>query len=322
MKQWLALLLAFAAMPATAAPKAETIAAYRALAAQDGRVATIGYRLAEANAPFCQTKSRNPGWVLNGIAQFDDNEAAAAAFGFDRWYVNIVALVPDGPAAKAGLSVGDVMISLPDTRWDQKMHVLPDADAEGMEQLRQTLNAMWAEKGAVEIVFEAGETRKAFNFAPPEICASDFWVDTRTKIDAGADGDRVRVTSGLVSYVPDDQELAAVIAHELAHNLLGHRARLEGIKKGKTKAILATEEEADRLSVWLMANAGYDPKAAQRFWERYGKQYGLGIFSAATHHRWKKRVAMMQVEIDLILRTVAKDSLRDPPLLSIHRNQQ
>jgi predicted Zn-dependent protease len=56
---------------------------------------------------------------------------------------------------------------------------------------------------------------------------------------------------------------------------------IEAAKSGKTKVIKATEAEADRLSVWLMANAGYDPEAAISFWERYGKATGPGHFQRA-----------------------------------------
>jgi hypothetical protein len=44
----------------------------------------------------------------------------------------------------------------------------------------------------------------------------------------------------------------------------------------------------------LLANAGFDPAGAVRFWTRYGKQRGKGIFSAPTHYRWKKRVALFE----------------------------
>ncbi len=318
----LVLTLAFAAMPALAAPSAEDIAGYRALTALDARVATVGYQLAAANSRFCKEKVRNPGWVLHGIGQYPDVKIARAAFGFSRWPVNIAAIVPGGPADRLGLSAGDSMVSLNGTRWDQRMQAVPFADKDGMEDLRLTLERMWAEKGSVEVVFESKREAKILQFAPPQVCASDFWVDTRSRLDAGADGSRVRVTSALVEYVADDDELAAVIAHELSHNLLGHRARLDKIKKGKTKAILATEEEADRLSVWLMTNAGYDAKAALRFWERYGRRQGLDIFAEATHHPWKKRVAMMQAEIDLIVSIAPSEGLRDPPLLQAYRYQQ
>jgi beta-barrel assembly-enhancing protease len=318
----LVLILAFAAAPALAAPSAEEIAGYRALTALDARVATVGYQLAAANSRFCKDKVRNPGWVLHGIGQYPDVKIARAAFGFSRWPVNIAAIVPGGPAERLGLSVGDSMMSLNGTKWDQRMHAVPFADRDGIEDLRLTFARLWAEKGSVEMVFESRREAKTLQFAPLPVCASDFWVDTRSKLDAGADGDRVRVTSALVEYVADDDELAAVIAHEFSHNLLGHRARLAAIKKGKTKATRKTEEEADRLSVWLMVNAGYDPKAALRFWERYGRQYGLGIFTEQTHHQWKTRVAMMQAEIDLIGKTPASDGLRDPPLLQAYRYQQ
>ena len=320
-KQTILAILLLAA-PAVAAVKDEDIAAYRALTALDARLATVGYRLAAANTPFCKTLARNPGWVLHGIGQYEDADTALAAFGFDYNGVSIAALVPNGPAAKAGLEADDDITSLRDSRWDQRMHVLPRSTKDEVDNFRQALVEKWAGGRPVELSFRNASGARSLAFAPPLICASDFWVDTRGKLDAGADGDRVRVTSAMMEYVTDDNELAAVVGHELSHNLLGHRVLLDQIKRGKTKAILATEIEADRLSVWLMANAGHDPAAALRFWERYGRQYGLGPFTDGTHQRWKQRVAVMQAEIDLIQMTEAKDGLRDPPLLQAYRNQQ
>jgi beta-barrel assembly-enhancing protease len=303
-----------AAAQVAAAP--DDVAAYRALIMLDARVATIGYRLAAANAEFCQQKGRNPGWVLHGIGQYPDQKLAQSVFQFGATGIAISAVVPNGPAVNAGLAAGDSLVNLANSPWDRTGAAVAGSDEKAMEQLRVTLNDMWRRQNNVTIEFSGLTGPKSLKFAPPEICASDFWVDTKSKLDAGADGDRVRLTAPMVEYVPNDNELAAVIAHELSHNILGHRQRLDRVKKGKTQAVLATEVEADQLSVWLMANAGYDPKAAARFWRRYGQQYGAGIFTAGTHYRWKKRVAILQAQIDMIAATPMNNGLRPPPLLT------
>lgn len=307
--------LALLAMLCAAMPVHGAASGYTELVEQDRRLATVGYRLAAANAKFCRWKVRNPGWVLHDIAQYPDREKAHAAFVFHR-PVSIAALVPDGPADRAGVERGDGLDKL-DGRASDLISVKANrVTAERVEQVKAEIAAAWARKPAVEFGLVGSEGAKPITLSPPEICASDFWVDAKSKLDAGADGEKVRVTSGLMTYTPDDGELAAIVAHELSHNLLGHRSRLQTVKSGKAKAILATEIDADRLSVWLMANAGYEPEAALRFWERFGRRTGLGIFSAGTHLRWKNRVKLMQAEIDLMASTKKQGGLLPPPLLT------
>jgi predicted Zn-dependent protease len=77
----------------------------------------------------------------------------------------------------------------------------------------------------------------------------------------------------------------------------------------------ATEIEADRLSVWLMANAGYDPLAAVRFIERFGRATDPALISDGTHLRWRGRVDIMQSEISRINGSMKFNGLYPPPLL-------
>lgn len=314
MKQLLLLLL-FASGAVQAAPKAEDIAAYRALVEQDLRLATVGYRLASANTPFCQHRAPNPGWVIHDIAQYPDEAAARAAFGFDK-PIQIAATVKGAPADNAGLNTGDDFVGLDGTTIYWPAMPVGKTGYERMASFRELLGERWAARSAlpVKVSRDGKEVNVAVQTTP--ICASEFWVDARRKTDAGADGDQVRVTSGLMAFVADDGELAAVVAHELAHNLLGHPALLTGVKKSKSKTILRTEIEADQLSVWLMANAGYDSNAAVRFWQRYGPKTGLGILSDSTHLRWKNRVTMLQAEIDRMEQAEKQRGLRPPPLLT------
>lgn len=297
-----------------AAPRQDDIAAYRALVQQDLRLATVGYRLASANAPFCEKRERNPGWVIHDERQYPDRETARAAFGF-RAPISISAVVPGGTAERLGIKAGDALLALDDRPFDMNVEARHKQSAVRSETAQQALRQAFADGGPVKLILKTTAGARKFAVDPPPICASRFWVDAKTALDAGADGEGVRVTAGLMEFLGDDHELAAAVAHELAHSILGHRQRLAA--KPGVKSTRATEIEADRLSVWLMANAGYDPAAAVRFAERYGRKTGLGIFSAGTHPRWKNRVSIMQAEIDLIATTAKQDGLLPPPLLSV-----
>jgi beta-barrel assembly-enhancing protease len=298
------------------APLDPAVSGYKLLAERDLRLATVGYHLARANAPYCKLKSANPGWVLHDIAQYGDANGAGQAFTF-RQPVSVMAVVEGGAAARAGVREGDGLVARNGNRWNWDASPAKRLTSGRIESVRAEIQGLLESGEGAQLTLATADGERTLHLQPTLVCKSDFWVDVRKRRDAGADGERVRVTSGLIDYVLDNDELAAVVAHELSHNLLGHRDRINAAKSGKTRLVKATEEEADRLSVWLMANAGYDPEAAITFWERYGAATGLGIFSAPTHYRWQDRVAMLRQEIEAM--RAAGAGPRDPPLLAAHR---
>jgi predicted Zn-dependent protease len=68
-------------------------------------------------------------------------------------------------------------------------------------------------------------------------------------------GRRVLVTRGMLALAGDEAEVAAVLAHEIAHVILGHA----GGRPPRNRA--AAEADADRLGLRFLAAAGYDPRA-------------------------------------------------------------
>jgi predicted Zn-dependent protease len=74
----------------------------------------------------------------------------------------------------------------------------------------------------------------------------------------------------LLRRVRDEDELAAVLAHELAHLITEHCIFMpsqRGLHHSETSSERA-ELDADLLGIQLMARAGYDPRAAIGLWER------------------------------------------------------
>lgn len=101
-------------------------------------------------------------------------------------------------------------------------------------------------------------------------------------------GTYVFIFKGLMDQMRDDDEVAAVIGHEMAHVSANHAfersanqqlSLLTGKKKQKTEGFAAAythenEREADRVGILYAALAGYDPYAAARVWERMHKSSG------------------------------------------------
>ena len=78
---------------------------------------------------------------------------------------------------------------------------------------------------------------------------------------------RVLVTRGMLALAGDEAELAAVLAHEIAHVLAGDAAA-RGPRPG-------AEEAADRRGLGLLAAAGYDPRAQAALQGKLVAAHGL-----------------------------------------------
>ena len=139
-------------------------------------------------------------------------------------------------------------------------------------------------------------------------------------------GGRIGVLTGLFQYVESDQDLAVIIGHEVAHVVANHSGeRISqmvvlqainlgiGLRMGQDTAssqnvaiafgIVATvgvalphsrlnETEADYIGLLYSSQAGYDPRVAIPFWERFSKEGSKNKVPdfLNTHPSRKKRV--------------------------------
>jgi hypothetical protein len=311
-------LLAFAT-PALGqnASQADSLLAMRAL---DDRVATIGHRLAIRSLDLCVDQAWLPGIALHDLSQYGGGyrDAASRAFGLDAG-PGVLALAADGPAWRAGLRRDDIILDLdglPLPEGEPKQ----SATFARVEAILDALDSAFADSAATIGILRGGE-RLQMEIRGERGCSSRFQLIPSPRLNALADGRYVQVTSAIGDYVESDDELAAVLAHELAHNILRHRARLDaaGVQRGllgnlgrNARLIRETEQEADRFAVYILDRAGYDLDAALAFWERFGRR-GLNFLGSPTHGSWRARVAIIRREVEAVRRARTAGVVPEPP---------
>ena len=140
-------------------------------------------------------------------------------------------------------------------------------------------------------------------------------------------GRKIGLNAGMVRFCRTDDELAAIIGHEIAHVELRHAAErasqdlaARGIMSvvipddtnmesifgiGTTLGVLLPfsrkhELEADQIGLRYMAAAGYDPQAAIDLWSRMADQADRGGTPTflSTHPADSERIAALRAEAE------------------------
>lgn len=263
------------------------------LKSQDDGMLRIGERLVVDGARFCAESGYSAGMTIQLLAQYgQDYRAAAAASGIgDR--PTVTGTAPGSAAATAGLQPGDQI-----ARIDGR-DFAPIAASRPSGTFAPTAAALDAieramEDGHAQIEIVRAGKHLTVSLTPRRACHARFDVRAGRSANASSDGVQIQVSSDLVSDTRGDSELAAVLAHELAHNILRHPQRLKGPAPRPT--VKQTEIEADRLSVYLLDAAGFGTQGAETFWSRWGRAHDWGIFAAGTHPGWKQRIAIIRTE--------------------------
>lgn len=263
----------------------------------DRRVATIGHRLAVASIDLCGAREWLPGFVPHDLSQYPatHRDALIRALRLDRG-PGVMVLATGGPAERAGLRAGDVLIEVDGSTLPRAAESA-DSSFDTAGRILDALEAAFADGRAVLRIERDGETLSV-QIEGEKGCASRFQVMPGRQLNAYATGEYVQVTRAIGNYVRDDNELAAVLAHEFAHNVLRHRARLDqaDVRRGflgnfgrNARLIRETEVEADRLSVYLLERAGFDLDSALGFWTRFSR-HGLNFLGSQTHPNWRLRI--------------------------------
>ncbi|MDY7096527.1 MAG: hypothetical protein SXU28_00155 [Pseudomonadota bacterium] len=300
-----------AAMPANAAPPrvdySATIAAIEAFQNTDQRLQDVGWRLASANAPFCQKVIPSIGLQVQDVASFTRPAIAKAALRLDGAFA-VQSVAKGSPAAMGYAFARNREIARLGGQDPSTWPAKDKLDWQRWVRTQKHITSELEQSGSIAVQFGDGEV-KILNGVP--ICDVRFELMSGTS-RAVSNTERVAIGDEFPSFNwAEEDEFAGVVAHEMAHTVLGHTVWLDRNKR-KRKHVRATEREADRLMPWLLANAGYDPRAAIRFMERWGKKHGRSFLTRSfAYEGWDERAEHIAAEAAIVEKMMANEGKAD-----------
>lgn len=172
-------------------------------------------------------------------------------------------------------------------------------------------------------------------------CSFGVKIEESADLNAYADGNYIVVSSAMIDFTTDT-ELANVLSHEYAHNIMSHVATQTqnvavggilgtiadqlaasqgfntggiGGKLGANYSLLkysvGFEQEADYVGLYVMERAGYDITQSPNFWRKMSQADSRGITMRSTHPTNPERYVALNKTIEEIK---AKKAAKQPLL--------
>ncbi|WP_420479183.1 M48 family metalloprotease [Brevundimonas sp. FT23028] len=262
-------------------PAAPPAARLDALNAADARVAEVSWTLARSNADLCPVNRFRTGWSLQSASQYGDalRPVAEARYGLEGDLPGILAAPAGSPAAAAGLAPGDLILAVEGRPLDRG-DVGAASAYDGLDANTALLDAAAAGGGPLDLsVRRAGVVRRVV-VQPVAACAYPTQIELTGSFRSHTDGRHIFISDRMVEAAAGPDQLAFILAHELAHAVLEHRTQpdVTGPRGAGNAALtlrrglsLSAEADADRLGLYLLARAGFDPYQAVAFLPRYAE---------------------------------------------------
>lgn len=265
------------------------------------RLLKVDFTLRQAATPLCGQRLLPAFGLLVSCAADESRTwrpAYAEVLGSEDELV-IYSVVPGSPAEACGLLPGDRILAIGGE---------PALRGKGASDWLSGAMAALVESRGASVTVQRDAGQKTLFLAPTVICASPSALKHAKDLNAYADGERIVVYSGLMGFLPTDDELALVIGHELAHNIMGHlEAKKGNMLLGALADVLVTgltgvstgglgasagsrayshefEFEADYVGLYFTARAGYDIRLAPTMWRRLAVENPESIADASSSH--------------------------------------
>ena len=291
-------------------------------------VKSIGYKINSSNADICNKTD-----FTSGLTFANENVMGLKIARFFPEKINlgsrvsIIDIVKNSPADKAGLALGDVILEVEGFIFPEGKNALKKISKHFKDIKKKEIKKIKIDRKGEILTFDINQTK---------ICNYPIIFTQDKIVNAYADGKSIIMTQGMVDYARDDNEIAMVIAHELAHNDRGH---LDAVKKntlimgsigfildlmtiyysggtaggdaqntemwskiGRNAYSVEFEKDADYGGVYYAYRAGYDISQVKNFWERIGSENPKQIAISSTHPATSERY----LQIDKTVKEINK----------------
>ena len=312
----------------------QEIAQLRDYYAELNKLNTVAYRITAANREFCKY------WVIPQLGMFAATPASLPskyrkfsreALGL-RWVrPTVISIVPDGPAAKAGIIDKDELISF-------------NGKPVPVTATLRWINNFLEDNGErpITVVLRRDDEDKTFTVTPVTGCGIPVQLETNPDPNAFTDYTKIVIQTGILRLTRTESDLAVIVGHELGHSTMGHYGKkrinsllgavgggvidggflLGGISTGgafsnylQTAGLNAFsvgfELEADYVGAYYAARAGYDISGAEEVWQRLSLENPSSIRKATTHPTTPVRYLQMRK----VIAEIAEKKRNNLPLM-------
>lgn len=272
--------------------------------AQQQRLYRVAAPLLLKNTELCPAQSRRIlGFTAKNRYSYSNDfvDAARETLGLDD-QLQIASVLPGSGAMLAGLKPGDILLAAGGK---------PLPTGQNAERASSSIIAESIQGNApIELTVLNGADKTIVEVLLTRACAVTIDLGNTDEVNSFADGRRVMVTRGMLGFVQSDEELAYVLAREIAANIIAptprpevsarierlHTLNLATLPPAVDAPIVSTNSVTDavveKLALYMLARAGYGIDGVAGFWERLNAAYPGDVLNshAATHSLLSERL--------------------------------
>ena len=266
------------------------------------RLANVALPILENSVPLCEDKVRHEyGFVVRDRYEINRDFRD----GFDEQYGAgerplITLVARDTPAFEAGLVRGHEILAVngEETRTGRN----------SAKRLRSEIEDAQEDREPITLTVSKDNVSRTVTLNGMLICDYGIQLQEDNQINAYANGEDIIFTVGMMRFAETDEELATVVGHEIAHNVMGHIQSQRtntiiggllgvlvdtaaasqgadtggfytdmGMRMGSLAFSVDKEQEADYVGLYLMERGGFDSSNVANFWRRMGAEYPQNI---------------------------------------------